>query len=194
MVAGRIGRETQIATFHEQTKTVLGEVISTVTRIRADNSAVREAITTMSSLSAAGEDVTQGLLREILQQVAQLSLQGREPARVVEVQEEEILHLDDPQPCAELAGIISRLSELGGERTGVASKKDGLNLIEDMSAMLEILLSREFQEAVTSPRRMQKRICPECGTGHLEDLQAGLEAVHGALMTTRQVTLNETSQ
>ncbi len=96
MVAERVGRETQIAAFHEQTTTTLGEVVSTVTRIRADNSAVREAINSMVSLSASGENVTQGLLREILQQVAQLSLQGREPARVVEVQEEEILDLDDP--------------------------------------------------------------------------------------------------
>lgn len=148
---------------------------------------------------------TQEILRQLLEMVVKLSVQQKEPEPTPAVEThddssdtpEDEMELDEESDveevhiCSKLTETISRLCDLVRDKQGRPAPGESGGIIESLIKTLEFLRSGEFLEASIASRLMERRICSACQRGHLADLQAGLTSVYVALLSVRQVILNE---
>src|ERR1700761_388131 len=105
--------ETQVVTWNEQ-PSILHTVSARLTRLQDDCAAIRESVQAAPLTIVSKEDEMKQMLRQILENIASLSLQGKTSARVDEIRENssgecslDQENVDENQPCAKLMTAIS---------------------------------------------------------------------------------------
>lgn len=197
--ARKTAQGTQLAIFNEQT-TILGGVKDGVKCLGSSFETMRGEIQTTFSASAASHLENRGLLEQILQHVAKVSLTDQGSSRVVDAQSEsaagslrdEETHAAKNESCEELMNIITRLCCLVNDTNlqGRVMSGEPKDIIGDLLLTLELMRSEGFLQAGVMSGLINLSICSTCRQRHLNNLRTSLTTVYAALLQTRLVTVN----
>jgi len=190
-----------LSTSREQITTLTRVINEGITGFSAGLEAIKETTQTTSSASDIRHLETRSLLEQILHHVAGTATGKQNADNGLGVQDGsaattplgEEIPPTKRSPCEELKTTITRLCNVVYDRQlrGRVTPGEANDIISDLLLALELMRTDEFLQAGVTSNLVDQGVCSTCCRRHLADLRTSLAAVYSALLSARQVAVND---